>query len=110
MVDVPVNFGVEMTEITKAEYYDARKNDLRLPVKTPFGFVWSQGAVRILYVTYGGKFFMGRLGDKQLESWVQTFKWDGILQPAPQAVFHRVITKRIKPKTTEQTSNSDAAD
>lgn len=106
MVDVPINFGIEMTEITKAEYYEARKDARKLVVQKPFGYVWSQGATRMLYVTYDGKFYKGTFGDRQMESWIDTFKWDGIIQTAPQAIFHRVITRRAKPAVKQEAEAS----
>lgn len=82
-------FVIDMEEITKAQYYEARKDERKLVFNKPFGFVWSVGPDRIAYLTSGGKFYRGALQPKQTYRDMEDFDYQGVEIRCPQGVFKR---------------------
>lgn len=91
---------IDVQEISKAEYYEARKDPLMLIVNKPYGFIWSRGATRTLYVTHDGKFYRGDVRPGIYSDDIATFDFTGVDFRAPQAVFKRkpVLANANKPK------------
>jgi hypothetical protein len=78
-----------MDEITKADYYDARKNAQYVKYNKPDRFYFSRGAERFVYVTQDGKFYCGRLDAKVYEGNIDMWQYLGVQIAKPVCVYKR---------------------
>jgi hypothetical protein len=97
-----IYLSIDMDEISKAEFYEARKNAQYVKFMKPYGFYFSRGAQRVVYVTQDGKFYCGKLDAKTYEGNIDTFEYLGVQIAKPVCVYKRPHdTKAVVAKAKE---------
>jgi hypothetical protein len=91
-----------MDEISKAEYYEARKDARYVKYVKPDRFYFSRGAQRVLYATHDGKFYCGTFSADTYEGHLDTYEYIGMQFAKPVCVYKRLRdTKAVIAKAKE---------
>jgi hypothetical protein len=97
----------DMSEITKKDFDEAKKDARKVFVNKPNYFVWSEGQKRVLHIHSGDKYYSGRLGPTQMYGDLdQIYDFMYIDIKAPKAVFRRkphLLKPKQKPKVDVMT-------
>jgi hypothetical protein len=99
-----VYLTIDLEEITKAKYYDARKDERYVKFSKPHGFYFHRGAQRLVYVTQGGKFYCGKLDPSRDENDLDTFDYLGVQIRPPFCLYKRPQTKNVAVMETATTA------
>jgi hypothetical protein len=91
-----------MDEISKADYYDARKDARWVKFNKAHGFYYSRGQVRLVYATQSGKFYCGKFPSTTYEGHLDTYEYLGVIIKQPVCVYKRPTdTKTVIAKAAE---------